>query len=120
MQWESAFAGVEKTVNASAEELAVLSSELRTLATDSGSFVSGMQGAHTTLAMIGELGGQLGVGAQSIDEFAAAVGELTMSTNLGADEAATWSAQFMNIMGLDIASEIRPMGVREIQRCGTP
>lgn len=110
IQWESDFAGVRKTVNATAEELAVLSGELRTLATAGDSMVSGLAGAHTTLALIGELGGQLGVATGDIDDFVGTVGELTMSTNLGAEEAATWSAQLMNIMGLDIAENIRPMG----------
>ena len=108
IQWESAFAGVEKTVDASAATLAELNRELRTLATSGNSMVAGMANAHVTLAEIGELGGQLGVEAQNIGSFVDTVGQLTMATNLGADEAATWSAQLMNIMGMDIASSIGP------------
>jgi TP901 family phage tail tape measure protein len=103
IQWESAFAGVIKTVDGTAEELAVLEQGLRDLATGrTGSPVAALKDAHTQLAGIAEVAGQLGVELPNILEFSETMGMLAMSTNLTAEQAAMLGAQFANITGMDM------------------
>ncbi len=102
-QWESAFAGVRKTVDGTDEELAVLEAGLRDLATAGGP-ASGLENAHTQLAAIAEAAGQLGVANEDILGFTNTIAMLTMATDLGAEEAATMSARFANIVGMDFSN----------------
>lgn len=92
MDWESAFAGVKKTVDDSAEGYATLSGELRNLATT-------LPTTHTEVAAVAEAAGQLGVAREDIVGFTATMIDLGETTNLTADEAATNIAQISNVMG---------------------
>lgn len=92
IQWESAWAGVTKTVDGSAEEMAQLEEELRSLALQ-------IPLASTELAGIAATAGQLGVARQDIAAFTETVAAMAVSTNLTAEEAATAMARFANIMG---------------------
>ena len=60
--FEDAFAGVRKTVDADNETLDMLSNQIRELATE-------LPIAATELARVGELGGQLGIGVESLEAF---------------------------------------------------
>jgi len=108
--WESAFTGVRKTVDASESVLLRLNSQLRDLATSPDSYVAGLENAHVTLAQIAELGGQLGVDPSALSEFTDVIGQLTIATDLTAESAATMLAQYANITGLDIETELRGLG----------
>lgn len=79
--FEDAFAGVRKTVDADEESLALLSDQIRNLATE-------VPIAANELARIGELGGQLGIGVESLEQFIDTVAKLGVSTVLSTENAA--------------------------------
>lgn len=109
IDYESAFAGVVKTVDASETELAALNAGLRDMATNAERPVSSLTNAHVELARIAEVAGQLGVGVDDIEEFTETIGMLGMTTDLTGEQAAMSLAQFMNITGLP-TSDIRLLG----------
>src|SRR5690554_2184350 len=94
MSWESAFAGVVKTVDATAAELAVLEKGLRDMALE-------IPATHEELAGIAEAAGQLGVEVPNILEFTRVMADLSVATNLTAEEAAILFARFGAITQLD-------------------
>lgn len=111
IQWESAFAGVEKTLSATEAQFAVIEQGLLDLSVASDAPVSGLQNAQTELAKIAELGGQLGVLPDNILDFTNVIGELTIATDLTGESAATMIAQFANITGMDLSAEsLRGLG----------
>lgn len=91
MDWESAWAGVTKTVDGSGAELAKLETGLRGLART-------LPATHGEIAAVAEAAGQLGVQTGSIVAFTRTMVDLGETTNLSADEAATSIAQMMNVM----------------------
>lgn len=93
IDWESAFAGVVKTVDASALELADLEQGLRDLAQE-------IPVTHQELAGIAEAAGQLGIETKNIIGFTETMAALGVATNLTSEEAATMFARFANITGL--------------------
>lgn len=93
IDFESAMAGVQKTVDETDttkyEDLA-----------DSIKEMSGVTGlAKQELAGIMEIGGQLGITADNLSDFSRTIADLSVSTNLSAESAATDLARFMNITG---------------------
>jgi TP901 family phage tail tape measure protein len=91
IDWESAWTGVTKTVNGTPLELGVLEDQLRSL-------TRVLPATHEEIAAVAEAAGQLGVEAPNIAAFTKTMIDLSETTNLTADEAATSIAQFMNIM----------------------
>lgn len=90
--YEQAFAGIRKTVDATEQEFGELSNRLRQMAKDTPI-------AANELAHIGELAGQLGVrGADNLTKFMDTVAKLGVATTLSTEEAATSLAQLANIM----------------------
>jgi TP901 family phage tail tape measure protein len=104
MDYESAFAGVRKTVDATEEEFAQLSAGLRELATSADSPVSSLQNAQVELANIAAIAGQLGVEKENLLAFTETIGMLGMSTNLMGEQAAMALAQFANITQMDMSN----------------
>ena len=92
VDWESQFAGVEKTVDGTAKQMAVLEDELRELART-------MPATHEEIAATAEAAGQLGVAREDVTDFTKVMIQLGETTNLTADEAATSIAQIANVMG---------------------
>ncbi len=92
MDWESAWAGVTKTVEGSDAELAAIEQGLRDL-------TSVLPASHTEIAAVAEAAGQLGIQTPNVVEFTRTMIDLGETTNLSADQAATSLAQLMNIMG---------------------
>lgn len=92
IDWESAWAGVTKTVDGTAPQMAALEGELRGLART-------LPSTHKEIAAVAEAAGQLGVKRDSITAFTRTMIDLGETTNLSADEAATSIAQLMNVMG---------------------
>lgn len=90
--WQSAWAGVTKTVNGTPAELAKVEEGLRSLAKT-------LPSAHDEIAAVAEAAGQLGIKTGSVVAFTNTMIDLGETTNLSADEAATSLARFMNIMG---------------------
>jgi TP901 family phage tail tape measure protein len=91
IDWESAWAGVTKTVDGSAEELGVLEDQLRSL-------TEVLPATHEEIAAVAEAAGQLGVQRENVAAFTKTMIDLAETTNLTADEAATSIAQLMNVM----------------------
>lgn len=103
VSWESAFAGVEKTVDGTTSQLAALESQLLGLSM-SDSPVAGLENAAIQLAGIAEMAGQLGVAREDIVAFTETIGLLQMTTNLAGEEGAAMLAQFANITQMDMSN----------------
>lgn len=91
IDWESAWAGVTKTVNGTPGQLQEIEDGLRSMAKE-------LPATHEELAGIAEAAGQLGVERSGILAFTRTMVDLSETTNLSADEASTSIAQLMNIM----------------------
>ena len=96
IDFEDAFAGVRKTVEATEEEFAVLRQGLRDMTKE-------LPITHGELAKIAEAAGQLGIQKEGILEFTRVMAGLGIATNMTGDEAATTLARFANITGMDTA-----------------
>ncbi len=90
-QWEDAFAGVRKTVDATEQEYASLSRGIRDMAQE-------IPVAATELAGIAEAAGQLGIQKNAIMGFTRTVADMGVVTNLRGEEGATALARIANIM----------------------
>ncbi|MEW6894459.1 phage tail tape measure protein [Trueperella pyogenes] len=90
--WESAFAGVRKTVDSSAEGYERLSAGLREMARE-------LPASHAQIASVAEAAGQLGISEENILSFTRTMIDMGEATNMTADQAATTLARFANIMG---------------------
>ncbi len=92
IDWESAWAGVTKTVDGTPAQMAQLEQGLRGLARE-------LPATQSEIAGVAEAAGQLGVKRADILGFTKTMIGLGESTNLSADEAATAIAQISNVMG---------------------
>ncbi len=92
VDFEDAFAGVRKTVDASEPEFRRLADAIIQLSTE-------IPISAKELAKIGELGGQLGIPVENLDEFIEVIAKLGVATNLSIEDAATSLARFANVMG---------------------
>lgn len=90
VDFESAFAGVRKTVDATDEELAALSEGIRQMAKE-------IPQSATAIAGIAEAAGQLGIQTEHILTFTRTMADLGVATNLSGEEAATALARLANI-----------------------
>lgn len=97
MDFESAFAGVTKTVDGTAEEMQVLRQGIRDLATE-------LPASAVEIANVAESAGALGIAKENILDFTEVMINLGETTNLTADQAATDLAQFANITKMDPAN----------------
>lgn len=102
MDWESAWAGVQKTNDGTEQQMQALEEDLRNLATT-------LPATHTEIAAVAEAAGQLGVGVDDVSEFTETMINLGETTNLSADEAATALARFSNITGTSF-SDVDKLG----------
>lgn len=92
-EFESAFAGVKKTVTASDKELAQMREEIRQMAKE-------MPSTAAELSEIAEAAGQLDIHPENIVEFTETMANMEVATNLARDAAATNFAQFANIVDM--------------------
>lgn len=92
MDWQSAWAGVTKTVEGTPEELARVEDGLRGL-------TSVLPASHDEIAAVAEAAGQLGIETPNVVAFTRTMIDLGETTNLSANDAATALARFTNIMG---------------------
>ena len=92
VDWESAWAGVMKTTDGTASQMAELEGELRELART-------MPATHQEIAATAEAAGQLGVAREDVADFTKTMIQLGETTDLTADAAATSIAQIANVMG---------------------
>lgn len=90
MDFESAFAGVEKTVNGTEAQIASLRQGIRDMALE-------LPAGTTEIAAVAEAAGQLGIETDNILGFTKVMIDMGEATNLSADEAATALARFANV-----------------------
>lgn len=93
IDFESAFTGVKKTVNATDEQLAKLKSGILDMS-------KSMPESASSIAQVAESAGQLGIKTENIESFTKTMVMLGDSTNLSSDEAATALARLANITGM--------------------
>lgn len=91
IDYESAFAGVKKTVDGTPQQFDKLSASIRNMAKE-------MPSSAVEIAHVAEAAGQLGVPVGAIKEFSKTMVNLGVSTNLSAEEAASSIAKIGNIM----------------------
>jgi TP901 family phage tail tape measure protein len=88
IRFESAFAGVRKTVDGTPDQLDQIRSALLGMARE-------MPTTAAELALIAESAGQLGVAAPDIAKFTQVIAQLGETTDLSFDQAATQMARFL-------------------------
>jgi TP901 family phage tail tape measure protein len=93
VDFDSAFAGVRKTVDASEAQFAQLRQGIRDMAKE-------IPASASSIAGVAEAAGQLGIGRESILSFTRVMIDLGETTNLTAEEAATSLARLANITQL--------------------
>ncbi len=91
--FESSFAGVRKTVDATEAQFEKLSQGFRDMAKEIPVNVN-------ELNRVGEAAGQLGIKTENILDFTRTMADLGVATNLSAEQAATSLARLANITGL--------------------
>lgn len=92
IDFQDAFADVEKTVTATDEQFGEIRTDLRELAKQ-------LPATASELAHIAGLAGQMGVGADDIANFTRAMVDFGTATNITAEEAAQEIAQIFNVIG---------------------
>lgn len=92
VEFESAFAGVKKTVDATEEEYKVLEKQIINMSKT-------MPASASEIAAVAEVAGQLGIKKDDITAFTKVMIDLGESTVLNAEEAASSLARLANIMG---------------------
>ena len=92
VEFESAFAGVEKTVDGTTEQLAALRQGILDMAEE-------IPASTTEIAAVAEAAGQLGIATDDVLDFTRVMIDLGEATNLSADEAASALAKFASITG---------------------
>lgn len=95
VEWEQALAGVAKTTDMTGKELEGMGNEITAMSNK-------MPFAATEIAGVAEAAGQLGVKKSEITDFTETMMNMSVATNLSADEAATEFARFSNAAGMPI------------------
>lgn len=90
LEFESAFAGVKKTVDATDQELQGFRDEIRGMAKD-------IPQTASSIAGVAEAAGQLGIKNKNLIEFTRVMSDLGVATNMSSTEAATSLARLANI-----------------------
>lgn len=90
IDFEDAFAGVEKTVDGTKEQMEELKQGIRDMAKE-------ITSSTTEISAVAEAAGQLGIKTEDILSFTRVMIDLGNSTNLSAEEAASSLAKFANI-----------------------
>ena len=90
IDYESAFTGVRKTVNATEEEFAALSKGIRDMAKE-------IPQSASAIAYVMELAGQLGIENEALLDFTRVMIDLGEATNLSAESGAMQLARFATI-----------------------
>ncbi|MGG7200765.1 phage tail tape measure protein [Clostridium butyricum] len=93
IDFESAFTGVRKTVDATDEQLAQLEDSILNMSKNMPESASG-------IAAVAEAAGQLGIHTENIEGFTKSMVELGDATNMTSEDAATSFARFANITGM--------------------
>jgi TP901 family phage tail tape measure protein len=103
LDFESSFAGVRKTIDATDEELGQIRQGIRDLAAGPNAIPIEVN----ELNRIAEIAGQIGVKAPELVGFTATIAKLGATTNLAGEQGAVGLARFSNIMGTSISDSER-------------
>lgn len=93
-EFESAFAGVKKTTDATAAEYEELRKGIIEMSTND------LPASASAIAEVAEAAGQLGIAKENLLSFSRVMIDLGESTNLSSDEAASSLAKFANITNM--------------------
>lgn len=93
VKWESAFAGVTKTVDGTTEQIAKLEQGIKDMALT-------LPSSAEDIAGVAEAAGQLGIQTDNILGFTKVIIDLGNATNLTGEEGASQLAKFANITGM--------------------
>ena len=93
MEFESAIAGVYKTVEGTPEQLQRITDGIKQMSLE-------MPATTTEIAGVAEAAGQLGIATDNILSFTETMINLGVATNMTAEDAATSLARFANITGM--------------------
>lgn len=93
LDFESAFAGVEKTVDGTTEQLANLKQGILDMSIE-------LPSSAVEISAVAESAGQLGIQTDNVLAFTRTMIDLGNSTNLSADEASSSLAKFANIVNM--------------------
>ena len=93
IDYESAFAGVRKTVDATEEQFEMLSNGIRSMAKE-------IPVSASNIAGLAEAAGQLGIKTENILGFTRVIADLGVATNIVGQEGASQIARFANIVGM--------------------
>lgn len=91
IDWETAWAGVLKTVDGTDAQMAALEEDIRAL-------TAVLPASHEEIAAVASAAGQLGVQRENVTQFTRTMIDMGEATNLAATDAATALARLMNIM----------------------
>ena len=108
-EFESAFAGVKKTVDATDAQYAKLRQDILDMS-------KVMPSSAADIAAVMEIAGQLGIATDSLTDFTGTMINMDVSTNLSAEDAATRLARFANIMQM---SDFDKSGISNWERLGS-
>ena len=100
IEFESAFAGVKKTTEATAKEYQEIRKEILAMTRD-------IPASGSEIAEVAEAAGQLGIAKENLLDFSRVMIDLGESTNLSSGEAASALAKFANITGMDAGNYSR-------------
>ena len=95
MAFESAMAGVKKTVDGTPEQIQTLSTEIKQLSIDLGL-------SSEAVADIAAQGGQLGIPIEELGRFTEMAGKMSVAFGISADEAAQSAAELANVFGISM------------------
>lgn len=90
VKWESAFAGVKKTVDGTTEQIAELEKGIKDMSL-------ALPSSAEDIAAVAESAGQLGIQTENILGFTKTIIDLSNATNLVGEEGASQLAKFANI-----------------------
>lgn len=108
-EFESAFAGVKKTVDATDAEYAKLREDILDMS-------EVIPSSASEIAGVMEIAGQLGIATDSLTDFTETMINLGVSTNLAAEDAATALARFANVTNMANYGED---GISNYERLGS-
>ncbi|UOR07159.1 phage tail tape measure protein [Hymenobacter aerilatus] len=100
VDFESAFAGVKKTLDTTGLSAAQTESEYARLSAGIRQLATEIPAAATEIAKVAEAAGQLGIKRENVLDFTKTMIDLGNSTNLSSDQAATALARLANITQL--------------------
>jgi len=95
MDFESAMAGVKKTVDGSPEQIQALSTQIKQLSIELGL-------SSEAVADIAAQGGQLGIPIEKLGEFTEMAGKMSVAFGISADDAAQSAAELANVFGISM------------------